>query len=121
MEIYYTKESKKDIRNILKYIVEDNPETVARLSDKIKYTCDLLLSMPGIGTDIKSIVEVSGLASRAQKNLSARSAINSIRKFSVVDFDKFLIFYRIKKDRVVVIRILHSSRDIPIIFEEINS
>ena len=44
------------------------------------------------------------------------SALHGIRMWRVRDFPKHLIFYRPIRDGVEIIRVLHSSRDIPGVF-----
>jgi len=46
------------------------------------------------------------------------SALHGIRMWRVKDFPRHLIFYRPTGDGVEIIRVLHSSRDIPGIFVE---
>jgi toxin ParE1/3/4 len=53
-------------------------------------------------------------SSREFKN----SALHGIRMWRVKDFPKHLIFYRPIRDGVEIIRVLHSSRDIPGVFAE---
>jgi toxin ParE1/3/4 len=53
-------------------------------------------------------------SSREFKN----SALQGIRMWRVKDFPRHLIFYRTIADGVEIIRVLHSSRDIPGVFVE---
>jgi plasmid stabilization system protein ParE len=53
-------------------------------------------------------------SSREFKN----SALQGIRMWRVKDFHRHLIFYRPIADGVEIIRVLHSSRDIPGVFAE---
>jgi len=53
-------------------------------------------------------------SSREFKN----SALQGIRMWRVKDFPRHLIFYRPIADGVEIIRVLHSSRDIPGVFVE---
>ena len=53
-------------------------------------------------------------SSREFKN----SALHGIRMWRVRDFPKHLIFYRPIRDGVEIIRVLHSSRDIPGVFDD---
>ena len=46
------------------------------------------------------------------------SALDGIRMWHVKDFPIHLIFYRPIRDGVEIIRVLHSSRDIPGVFAE---
>jgi plasmid stabilization system protein ParE len=121
MEIYFTKESKKDIRSILKYIAKSNSEVVTKLSDKIEYTCKLLLTMPEIGSNVRLMIETKGLVGQIQKMLNAENVIDNIRKFPVVDFEKVFLFYKVEKDKLTITRVLHSRRDIPSLFNEMEN
>jgi toxin ParE1/3/4 len=38
--------------------------------------------------------------------------LKGIRKRSIIEFDNYLVFYRIDKNQVEVIRVLHGARDI---------
>lgn len=41
-----------------------------------------------------------------------------LRMVPVCDFDKHLVFYRIADDRVEILRVLHSSRDLAALFRD---
>jgi len=116
MKIVFSNKAETDIANAIKYFVKKDVDLADAIFDKVWYTCELLTNMPKIGISINRLVEDSYLdRGKLERESSRESFFEGMRKFSVVDFEKFLIFYRVHNDKLIVVRILHSSRDIPII------
>ena len=44
------------------------------------------------------------------------SELRAIRRIPVFEFPKHLIFYRVEKDRLVILRVLHGARDLETLF-----
>jgi len=56
MEVVFSKEAQDDVVDIAHYISANNPIIAAEIFDKVWYTCELLASMPEIGTPIDSLL-----------------------------------------------------------------
>ena len=82
--------AKADAREIWAYIAQDNPDAADRLLDRFDRLFRLLVSQPLIG---KSVEELAP-------------------DLRLVPIGNYLIFYRPTKERIEIVRILHSSRDI---------
>ena len=82
--------SENDLIEIGTYISQDSPTAANRLLDHIEATLMLLASYPQIGV--------------SRPNLT-----KSGRSFTV---DRYVIYYRPNSEGIVVIRILHSARDL---------
>ena len=85
----FTLLARKDLQEIKAYISQDNPKVAKQYMGILKQKCNMLAQTPAIGV--------------------CREEYCNLYKFPV---DKYLIFYRITKLGIEVIRILHSSRDI---------
>jgi len=116
MEIIFSKEAEADVINIVHYISENNPVVAAEVFDKVWYTCELLASMPKMGTPIDSLLNTSELGEEIQEVLNAEPLLEGLRRFPVTKFRKLLVFYNTKEDALHVERVLHGSRDMPATF-----
>ena len=92
--ILRTTKAEEDLLEIWSYIADDNPDAADKLLDDIDAACGTLAENP-----------VSG---RAREELAT-----NLRSFAV---GNYLIFYRPNEDGIVVIRVLHGSRDLPELF-----
>jgi len=94
-EIHLSLQATLDLEEIENYISQDNPDAAARLLQKIIKKCELLAVHPEIGFD--------------------RSELNpDLRSFPVGNYS---IFYCPLDAGIKVVRVLHSSRDVPKLFE----
>jgi len=91
----------EDLLEYLDYISENNPDAALRFIQSVEKAFDLLSEMPDLGTTCKS----------------SNTRLNSIRMWPVPKFSKYLIFYQVTEDSICVLRVLHGSRDIPVILE----
>ncbi len=85
----FTSLSRKDLQEIKAYIAQDTPKAATQYMGILKQKCDMLAQTPTIGV--------------------CREEYCNLYKFPV---EKYLIFYRITKSGIEVIRILHGARDI---------
>ena len=90
-----TRQAKIDLQNIKKYIAKNNPKIATQFVMLLKQKCEMLAQSPEIGIYHE---EYCGLY-----------------KFPV---GKYLIFYRLSKTGIEIIRILHGARDIQGIFKK---
>ncbi len=119
MKIVFLSEAETDVANTIKYFVKQDVDLADVIFDKIWYTCELLAGMPRMGTSVNNFIDNGYLKECELGNgLTGEDFFEDVRKFPVVDFKKFLIFYKVVDDNLEIIRIIHSSRDIPTIFAE---
>lgn len=116
MNIVFSQEAEFDIVDIAHYISENNPALVTKLFDEVWYTCELLASMPEMGTPVEPLLDSSELGEEIQEILSAKPLLTGMRRFPVKKFRKLLVFYNINEGDLQVERVLHGHRDIPVIF-----
>ena len=90
-----SKKAESDIDNLVKYVSKDNPRSALSLSKAIQQTCSLTSEMPLIGRVADDII------------------LDEIRFLPVIKFPNYLIFYTLLKKSILIIRVLHSKRDIP--------
>ena len=91
---FFTIPAKQDIKEIVRYIAQFNPDSAKRLKEAIKQQCKLLADFPSMGR------------SRDELELDLRS-------FLVEDY---LIFYRVVSGNIEIVRIVSGYRDIELLF-----
>jgi toxin ParE1/3/4 len=91
----FTPESIDDLKAALDHIARDRPGAAVRVIDKLEDQCNELASFPEMG--------------RRRDELAS-----GLRSFPS---GSYLIFYRVMKDGIEIIRVLHGARDMPSIFE----
>lgn len=84
-----------DIHEHFAYIAETDRDRAFRFFDAARQTFAALAQMPGIG----------------QVYNSEEDDIVNIRKWSVKNFNKYLIFYRYDDDIIEILRVIHATRD----------
>jgi toxin ParE1/3/4 len=94
-----------DIDDCVAYIAEDNEDSALRFFDAVRQTFADLARMPGIGKRYSNV-------SHPDLNL---------HQWPVRGFRKYLIFYRIKEDEIVIERLLPASRNIDQIFKDLRN
>jgi toxin ParE1/3/4 len=78
------------------YLAEEASEAVAeRFWQRLEESFRLLGSQPHIGQAVPT----------------TKPELRDMRKWSVADFEQFLIFYIPRPGDVLIVRVLHSSRD----------
>lgn len=98
----FLQKAEKDIEEIMRYISQDNPEVAATFHGAVESTCELLVTMPEMGSP------------RTFNN----PELEGLRMWPMKKFEKYLIFYRSTPEGIEIVRVLHGARDIPAIFEE---
>jgi toxin ParE1/3/4 len=100
-KIVITPKASQDLDDCYAYISQDNPEIAIQFFDSTRITIAQIAKMPGMGSIF------------ATNN----TRLQGVRKWSVKDFRKYLIFY-IERDNVVeIVRILYAARDISSILD----
>lgn len=94
MNVRYTPEARRDLREIKQYICENlcNPSAAESVTQKIVRSCGMLKTQPGMGI-----------------RLSAKTGRNTDLRYIIAG--KYIIFYREEKACVSVIRILDTRTD----------
>jgi toxin ParE1/3/4 len=91
-----------DLDEIAEYIGRSNPRAALRFLDSFDQTLAKLASMPGLGSPYES----------------SHPGLQEVRILPVARFKKYWIFYRPLKNRIEVLRVLHSARDLDAALEE---
>jgi toxin ParE1/3/4 len=95
-KIVITPKANQDLDDYFAYISQDNPEIALQFFDLTRLTIAQIARMPGMGSIF----------------VTDNNRLQNLRKWSVKDFRKYLIFY-IDRDQVVeIVRILYATRDI---------
>ena len=100
-KIIITPKASQDLDDCFGYISEDNPEIALRFFDSTRLTIAQIARMPGIGSIF----------------ITENDRLQGLRKWSVKDFRKYLIFYIDRDEVVEIVRILYATRDISSILD----
>lgn len=92
----FSPRARRDFAEILDYFGEIDPDTALDFVTRLQLMCDQLAEMPGMGRKRDDIAK-------------------GLRSFPV---EKCIIFYRLAKDDIEIVRVLHGSRNIEKIFSE---
>ena len=90
MIVHLSEEAEQDLERIADYIAQDNPPRAFSFLQELRGKCLALADMPE-RFPLVPRYEASGVRRRAHGN--------------------YLIFYRVEKEKVVVIHILHGAQD----------
>ena len=94
--VVFTPAADFDIDDHAAYIAGGNLAIGARFYSNLFETCDLLRQWPEMG-----------MAYPARS-----SKLRDLRILPVKGFKKYLVFYRVTPPSIIVVRVLHSARDI---------
>ncbi len=100
-KIFITPKASKDLDDCFTYISQDNPEIALQFFDSTRLTIAQIARMPGIGSIF----------------FTKNDRLQGLRKWSVKDFRKYLIFYIDRGEVVEIVRILYATRDISSILD----
>ena len=94
--------AKQDLIEQAEFIAQDNLEAALRFLNAAEKTFAQLARLPGIG-----------------KSRKVKSPVfANVRQFSIIGFEKYLVFYRPIKSDIEVLRVLHAARDLKLIIGE---
>ena len=79
-----------DIESICDYIAKDNPEAAERLDERIHNTIQMLAHFPRMGHLRSDVAD---------------------KRYLFWTVDRYVISYRLKGKQLIVVRIVHGSRD----------
>ncbi|GFE70976.1 type II toxin-antitoxin system RelE/ParE family toxin [Chroococcus sp. FPU101] len=102
LRILITPKASQDLDDLFYYIAQNNPDAALRFFDATRKTITKLAQIPSMG----SLYSVRN------------SRLEGLRKWSIKGFENYLIFYLTSEDLLIVVRIIHSSRDLPTILEQ---
>ena len=94
-------QAQADLIEIADYIAEDNPEAAERFLNAAEATFEFIASLPSVGRTFRF----------------QSPAAEGMRVWRVEGFERYLIVYRTVEYRIDIVRVLHTSRDFPSIFE----
>ncbi|MBD2179641.1 type II toxin-antitoxin system RelE/ParE family toxin [Planktothrix sp. FACHB-1355] len=97
--IAITPRASLDLDEHFSYIAENNQDAALRFFDAARQTFSQLAKTPGIGSPFAV----------------TNSRLEGLRKWAVRGFEKYLIFYLDRGEDIEIVRVLHSSRNIPVI------
>jgi toxin ParE1/3/4 len=102
--IFTQRQAKQDTEDIWRYIARDNPTAADAFMDAVEEASKSLSVFPAIG----------GL------RYFYHPELGGLRILPVQGFKKYIRFYRVKEEELVVeiVRILHGARDIPNLFND---
>ena len=113
MKILFTPEAENDIEETTIYIADKNPKMASDIFDQIWYTCKLLINMPEMGVLAGSVIDDNEFSKEMLEVINANLILKKLRKFHVSGFKNLIIFYEVEDGNLKIVRVLHSSRDIP--------
>jgi toxin ParE1/3/4 len=94
----------QDIIDTADYIAQDSLPAARRFLRAVEASIERLASMPGMGSPYHA--DDPGLA--------------GTRMLRVRGFARYLVFYRTVGNDLVVMRVIHGARDIPILLSEVS-
>jgi toxin ParE1/3/4 len=92
----------EDIIEIATFLAQENMEASDRFIHAVEEAFTLLAQMPEVGA-VQELRTSEG---------------NRIRRWRVKGFERFLIFYASSPEEIVVLRVLHGSRNLRSLFED---
>jgi|CZKM01.1.fsa_nt_gi toxin ParE1/3/4 len=92
-----------DLKGHWRYIARDNVKAADRLLQATEETFLLIAEHPALGSQ-RSFRRIVGVRSRA-----------------VTGFRNYLVFYQMRGERVVILRVLHGMRDLPRLFVKLRA
>ncbi len=102
MRLAISERAKRDVEDIARYIALDSSQSAENFRKAFDSACEHLLHTPEMG------------AHRGFYN----PALDDLRMLSLQNFKKYLLFYRPpKEEKIEIIRVVHSARDLPTLFE----
>jgi toxin ParE1/3/4 len=99
-QILKTPQAVDDLLEIASFIAADNLDAAERFLDAAEAAFAQLAALPSIGAPVPF----------------ASLLTQGVRVWRVEGFERYLIFYVASKHSIQVIRILHTARDFPTIF-----
>lgn len=96
----FTELADQDLQDISYHIALDNEKAAQRVYKSILDTCAMVADIPNMGRRPMYVED------------------QSILFVAVREFNRYLIFYRKHNDGVLILRVIHGSRDLPALFND---
>lgn len=96
MRLEFSPESQLDLLEIADFIARDNPVRARSFVDELESDCNRLTTQPGIGAPRPELCD-------------------GVR---MLPHGRYLVFYRVDDDVVLIVRVLHSARDLDTLFHQ---
>ena len=90
-----TPQADQDVREIALYIAQDRPAAGERFLDAFEHTCEVLATMPTLGSKFRT----------------RSDEIGELRVTTIPRFRNFVVIHRLQDDRVEILRVVHGARD----------
>ncbi len=94
MKVFWTNPALDDVRHHVDFLTDQSLELGLRFVTSVDTTCSLLATNPEIGERIVAI----------------RDQHRDFRVWPIREFRKYLIFYRVVENRIIVVRVIHGSQ-----------
>lgn len=91
----------QDFDEIYTYISQNNPDAALRFFDAARETFAKIATTPNLG--------------RVYPNQN--KSLTGLRKWGITGFKSYIIFYLIREDVLIIVRIIHGARDFPALLE----
>ncbi len=101
-ELFKRPQAERDIEECFVYIAENNLDTAVYFLVAVEDSLDQLAEFPLVGK---------------QRNFIDKQFQN-IRMWHVKGYPDYLIFYQVNNNRIEIIRLIHGSRDINMMFSD---
>lgn len=101
LRILITPKASQDLDDVFNYIAQNNPDAALGFFDAARKTIARLAQIPSMG----------------RLYLISNPRLEGLRKWSIKGYEKYLIFYLTSNDLLIIVRIIHASRDLPTILE----
>jgi len=92
LKIAVAPEAERDLEDILEYIAADNPSAAGSLAESFDKSIARLAELPYMGPSM---------------HVPLRKGFRKVTVFP------YLVIYRVTSDTVQIVRVVHSSRDLP--------
>lgn len=100
MEYKFTELADQDLQAISYYIALDNEKAAVHVYESILDTCSMIADMPDIGRRPMYVED------------------QSVLYVSVKKYKRYLVFYQKRNMDVLILRVIHSARDLPSLFND---
>ena len=94
----------RDLIKIANYIARDSRHAAERFIERALESIEFITRLPGAGSRYDA----------------APAQLGEVRRWAVKGFPNYLIFYKLEKTRVKIIRVLHGARDIGSILRDVG-
>ncbi len=97
LRVVFLPRADQDLAEHVEHIAHDNLDAALRLHEAVHRAVDRLADHPNIGVE----------------RTFAQTRLAGLRMWPVPDFTRYVIFYQAKPSAIVVVRVVHSARDVP--------